>query len=95
MSYYDELLATGGTSEAVLASKNLDFFVSGLLAGSVKLQIRFLTSLVEDPTVWRDIPDAVYTADAIASLYIGEDQARVRAVGTGNTEGTYIRFGRA
>jgi hypothetical protein len=88
-NYMEDTLATGATSAEFMLIGNCDIWVSGLLAGSVKLQLRFPLS-----STWRDVPDGSYTVDTMKTIFISESGVIFRLVGSGNTAGVYVRLAR-
>lgn len=66
-----------------------DLFVSGLTSGSVKLQILF-----QGETVEKDWPEGEFADNVYKTLFISEEQAKVRVIGVSCNAGVYVRLGR-
>ena len=92
--YHDFKLGTDGTSESVMVSGTVDVWIFDLSAGSITMQVLFPASSVSGEPTWRDFPSGSFSSPMGKTLYIGEEQVRIRFVGTGNTDGSYIRVGR-
>jgi len=93
MKFIDYLLGAGETGAPLTTSGDfISLYIVGLTAGTVKLQVRFQKSEIEDPTTWRDFPEGNFSSDVAKTIDIPNDDAvSFRVVGVGNNAGIYVR----
>jgi hypothetical protein len=82
-------LGAGESSRYFLVNGNCDILISGLTAGSVKLE-----ALFQGEVAPIDLPGGSFNADIFETIFISEDQVRLRFTGVGNNAGVVVRFGR-
>lgn len=87
--YTKSTLAANGSSSYLIINGSCDILVKGLTAGSIKLQAIF-----PEDTTPIDIPDGSFTADVFKTIFISEDQVKVRLTGVSNNAGVIVRLAR-
>ena len=88
------LLDDTDTTDAIIGEGQFDVVVEGLTSGSIKLQYKLpkvKDSVIYDPD-WVDFPDGEFVTDVYKTVFISEAGVFLRALGSGNNSGVYVRI---
>lgn len=88
----DKVLATDESTGEILLVGKSDIIISGLTAGTIKLQYKLTPSTELPSPDWVDFPEASYTTDVFQTIFISEHGTLFRLTGVGNNAGAYVRL---
>lgn len=89
MAYKKNVIGVNGSSDYFLVHGECDLLILGLTSGSVKVQ-----ALLPGEAALVDLPGLSYTTDSFETIYVSEDQVKLRFTGVGNNADVTVRFGR-
>lgn len=82
-------LSVDGSTDEFLVSGQCDILIKGLITGYIQLKAKF-----PNWDFWVDLPDSQFSVDVFKTIYMAEDQVRMKLVGSGNNADVVVRLGR-
>lgn len=88
----DGVLGVGEETDSIKLIGKADLVISGLTAGSVKLQYKLRPTDNLTSPAWTDYPNGSYTADTFTSIEVNDHGTEFKLVGVTNNAGVYARL---